>query len=138
MTRLPAIFALCLSLAACGGNDAGTTTTTKLDAVEVQPGTISDALITLDDTDIDGTAVDNRVPADDTAKVETQDEAGASDDAVATDGEPANPDAVPLPAARKALNPTPTKTEYLALTQSHAPVRLHPQPPARVRQPTLD
>lgn len=111
MTRLPAIFALCLSLAACGGNDSGTTTTTKLDAVEVQPGTISDAMITLDDTDIDGTAVDNRVPADDTAKVEKKDEEGASDDAVATDGEPANPDAVPIPAARKALTPTPTKTE---------------------------
>src|SRR3546814_3169264 len=87
MTRLPAIFALCLSLAACGGNDSGTTTTTKLDAVEVQPGTISDAMITLDDTDIDGTAVVNRVPADDTAKVEKKDEEGASDDAVATDGE---------------------------------------------------
>src|SRR3546814_2672195 len=97
MTRLPAIFALCFSLAAWGGNDSGTTTTTKLDAVEVQPGTISDAMITLDDTDIDGTAVDNRVPADDTAKVEKKDEEGASDDAVATDGEPANPDAVPIP-----------------------------------------
>src|SRR3546814_18099955 len=62
MTRLLLASALFLSLAACGGSDSGTKTTTKLDAVEVQPGTISDSMITLDDTDIDGTAVDNRVP----------------------------------------------------------------------------
>src|SRR3546814_19686945 len=90
-------------------------------------------MITLDDTDIDGTAVDNRVPADDTAKVEKKDEEGASDDAVATDGEPANPDAVPIPAARKALTPTPTKTESLALTQSQGLVRLQRPAQARAR-----
>lgn len=32
---------------------------TKLDAVEVEPGTASDAMILLDDSDADGTAVDN-------------------------------------------------------------------------------
>ncbi|MBA4748625.1 MAG: hypothetical protein H2056_07930 [Sphingopyxis sp.] len=45
-------------LAACGTGDE-TKTTTKLDAVEVQPGSASDAMIMLDDADVDGTAVDN-------------------------------------------------------------------------------
>ena len=51
------ILALPFLLAACGsGTD--TKTTTKLDAVEVQPGSASDAMIMLDDSDIDGTSVD--------------------------------------------------------------------------------
>ncbi|MDX2210577.1 MAG: hypothetical protein SFV20_09515 [Sphingopyxis sp.] len=51
------ILALPFLLAGCGsGNDSKTTT--KLDAVEVQPGSASDAMIMLDDSDIDGTSVD--------------------------------------------------------------------------------
>ena len=45
-------------LAACD-NASGPTATTKLDAVEVQPGSVSDAMIMLDDSDIDGTSVDD-------------------------------------------------------------------------------
>ena len=44
---------------------------TKLDAVEVEPGTISDSMIILDDASGDGTAVDNSVPDDGTAKPAT-------------------------------------------------------------------
>lgn len=50
--------ALPLLLAACGVGDEAKTTT-KLDAVDVQPGSASDAMIMLDDADVDGTAVDN-------------------------------------------------------------------------------
>lgn len=49
--------ALPLLLTACSVGDE-TKSTTKLDAVEVQPGSASDAMITLDDADVDGTAVD--------------------------------------------------------------------------------
>lgn len=52
------ILALPLLLAACG-SASDQTTTTKLDAVEVQPGSASDAMIMLDDSDIDGTSVDS-------------------------------------------------------------------------------
>ncbi len=51
------VLALPFLLAACGGG-SDTSTTTKLDAVEVQPGSASDAMIMLDDSDIDGTSVD--------------------------------------------------------------------------------
>src|SRR3546814_17068080 len=106
MTRLLLASALFLSLAACGGSDSGTKTTTKLDAVEVQPGTISDSMITLDDTDIDGTAVDNRVPDD--AKTPKKEDEAAGDEAAETNEEEADPDAVPAPAARKDM---PSNTE---------------------------
>jgi hypothetical protein len=52
------IAAVLILLAGCDMG-SGPTTTTKLDAVEVEPGTISDAMIMLDDSDADGTAVDN-------------------------------------------------------------------------------
>ncbi|MDZ3831410.1 MAG: hypothetical protein U0S50_06290 [Sphingopyxis sp.] len=66
-TLLPV--SLILALAACGGNDSGgNTSTTKLDAVEVEPGTISDSMIILDDASADGTAVDNSVPGDESKK----------------------------------------------------------------------
>jgi hypothetical protein len=57
IARTPLILIFPLLLAACstGGE---TSTTTKLDAVEVQPGTASDAMIMLDDSDVDGTSVD--------------------------------------------------------------------------------
>src|SRR3546814_16816239 len=62
MTRLTLPAALLLTLAACGGSDSTNKTTTKLDAVEVEPGTISASIIVHDDTNIDGTAVDDSVP----------------------------------------------------------------------------
>jgi len=110
MTRALLASALFLSLAACDSNDSGSKTTTKLDAVEVQPGTISDSMITLDDTDIDGTAVDNRVPDDGTAKTAKKEDEDAGDEAADTNGEPADSDAAPAPAARKALPPAPAPT----------------------------
>jgi hypothetical protein len=51
------ILALPFLLAACG-SASDQSTTTKLDAVEVQPGSVSDKMIMLDDSDIDGTSVD--------------------------------------------------------------------------------
>src|SRR3546814_14386827 len=112
MTRLLLASALFLSLAACGGSDSGTKTTTKLDAVEVQPGTISDSMITLDDTDIDGTAVDNRVPDD--AKTPKKEDEAAGHAAAATTEEAADPNAVPAPAAPTAPThpPPPTNTQH--------------------------
>lgn len=67
MTRIAFASLLILALAACGNEPTGKTTT-KLDAVEVQPGTISDSMIILDDADGDGTAVDNSIPNDGSAK----------------------------------------------------------------------
>lgn len=58
MTRFFALVSAALLLAACD-TQSGSTTTTKLDAVEVEPGTASDAMIMLDDSDVDGTSVDN-------------------------------------------------------------------------------
>lgn len=104
MTRIPITATILLALAACGGDPQGQSTT-KLDAVEVQPGTISDSMIILDDAASDGTAVDNSIPG----------EEGKSDAAKSPDGNDAettgddsadaeNPDAVELPAggAKKA------------------------------------
>jgi surface antigen len=55
--RLLPLAAALLALAACD-TASGPATTTKLDKVEVQPGSVSDAMILLDDSDIDGTSVD--------------------------------------------------------------------------------
>jgi ribosomal protein L12E/L44/L45/RPP1/RPP2 len=66
-----------LVLAACDSSDA-TKTTVKMDAVEVQPGTISDDMIILDNSDVDGTAVDNSVPVDPAAKAAAEAKAKAS------------------------------------------------------------
>lgn len=57
MKRTFGLATAALLLAACD-TQSGDTTTTKLDAVTVEPGTASDAMIVLDDSDIDGTAVD--------------------------------------------------------------------------------
>lgn len=106
MIRLTLPAALLLTLAACGGSDSTSKTTTKLDAVEVEPGTISDSMIVLDDTNIDGTAVDNSVPDDDSAKPEKK--TGDADDGDATTdeaSEAANADAVAAPAVKKAVTP---------------------------------
>lgn len=92
-----------LFLAACGDSASNNKTTTKLDAVEVQPGTISDSMIILDDSNSDGTAVDNSIPVDPNAKKEskpdgdaadTRDDEAASDDSDTVTG-PANKTAEP-------------------------------------------
>ena len=49
MTRTLIASLILLSLAACGGGDTASKSTTKLDAVEVQPGSVSDSMIILDD-----------------------------------------------------------------------------------------
>ena len=100
MTRIILSSLLLLSLAGCGNEPSGKTTT-KLDAVEVQPGTVSDSMIILDNAASDGTAIDNSVPEDgtkkDTAKPDT-DAAAESDETTS-----AAPDAVEAPVAAKAV-----------------------------------
>ncbi|MDX8358514.1 MAG: hypothetical protein ACTHNA_03575 [Sphingopyxis terrae] len=103
MTRIILTSLLALSLAACGGSE-GSKTTTKLDAVEVEPGTISDSMIVLDDAASDGTAVDSSVPGSDSKKTDSKaddESADSSSDAAPAD-QSDNPDAVPAPAAKKA------------------------------------
>ncbi|WP_287942496.1 hypothetical protein [Sphingopyxis sp.] len=103
MTRIILTSLLALSLAACGGSE-GSKTTTKLDAVEVEPGTISDSMIVLDDAASDGTAVDSSVPGSDAKKTDSKaddESADSSSDAAPAD-QSDNPDAVPAPAAKKA------------------------------------
>lgn len=97
---------LLLPLAACGGGDSDGSSTAKLDAVEVQPGTISDSMIILDDAAGDGTAIDNSVPDDGAKKEAAKPDEAATDDAdAAPDAADDNPDAVDMPAARKAVTP---------------------------------
>ena len=107
MTRtiLPSL--LILALAACGSEPSGKTTT-KLEAVEVEPGTISDSMIILDDASGDGTAVDNSVPDDGTAKPATKKDEQAADEADAeeTSGEG---EAITVPVGKKADTPAPAK-----------------------------
>ncbi|WP_332818006.1 hypothetical protein [Sphingopyxis sp.] len=104
MTRTFLASLLLLSLAACGGGDPAGKSTTKLDAVEVQPGTISDSMIILDDASVDGTAVDNSVPDDGTKKEAAKaGEESSEDESAEADSEAENPDAVPAPAAKKAV-----------------------------------
>ncbi|MDK2761075.1 MAG: hypothetical protein KYX64_06915 [Sphingopyxis sp.] len=103
---------LLLSLGACGGGEPAGQSTTKLDAVEVQPGTVSDSMIVLDDASVDGTAVDNSVPDDGTKKEAAKADEAKTDDAETTT-EPENPEAVPAPAAKKAVitDPAAKKSE---------------------------
>ena len=99
MTRIILSSLLLLSLAACGNEPSGKSTT-KLDAVEVQPGTVSDSMIILDNAAGDGTAIDNSVPDDGTKKEAAKPTADAA--AESEDAEP-NHDAVEAPVAKKAL-----------------------------------
>lgn len=92
-----------LVLAACGSGDPAGKSTTKLDAVEVQPGSVSDSMIILDDASADGTAVDNSVPDDGTKKETTKSDTDSPDEETAAAEEEENPDAVPAPAAKKAI-----------------------------------
>lgn len=105
MTRIALASLPLLVLAACGGGDPAGKSTTKLDAVEVEPGSVSDAMIVLDNVSADGTAVDNSVPDDGTAKAATKaDDEDADPEATpAADSEDADPDAVPAPAAKRAV-----------------------------------
>lgn len=102
MTRTLLASLSLLALAACGGGDTAGKSTTKLDAVEVQPGSVSDSMIILDDAASDGTAIDNSVPDDGTQK-----DAAKTDDA-ATEADPEtdaddNAEAVDMPAAKTAI-----------------------------------
>jgi hypothetical protein len=104
MTRTLIASLFLLSLGACGGGDTAGKSTTKLDAVEVQPGSVSDSMIILDDAVSDGTAVDNSVPDDGTKKDATKtDEADAAEEPADESAEADNPDAVDMPVARKAI-----------------------------------
>lgn len=103
MTRTLFIALPLLLLAGCNSEPSGKSTA-KLDAVEVQPGTVSDSMIILDNAAGDGTAVDNSVP-DDGSKKDAAKPAGES----TTDGSdaaPTNPDAVEAPATQKAAPAT--------------------------------
>jgi len=103
MTRILLASLPLLVLAACGSGDPAGKSTTKLDAVEVQPGSVSDSMIILDDASADGTAVDNSVPDDGTKKEAAKSDADSSEDETADAEEEENPDAVPAPAAKKAI-----------------------------------
>ena len=86
MTRIILASLPLLALAACGGGDSKGKSTTTLDAVEVQPGSVSDSMIILDNAANDGTAVDNSVPEDETKKdapkaEEASDEVASESDA---------------------------------------------------------
>jgi len=108
MTRTLLASLSLLALAACGGGDTAGKSTTKLDAVEVQPGSVSDSMIILDDTVSDGTAVDNSVPDDGTKKDAAKtDEADTADQAAPESEADDNPDAVDIPVARKAITAEP-------------------------------
>ena len=108
MTRIALASLMILALAACGDEPAGKTTA-KLDAVEVQPGTISDSMIILDDAAGDGTAVDNSVPDDGSAKPveKAEDE---SDDAAADDeASDESAEAVTTAVGKRVETPVPAK-----------------------------
>lgn len=104
MTRTLFVSLALLSLAACGGGDKGGKSTTKLDAVEVQPGSVSDSMIILDDATSDGTAVDNSVPDDGTAKKATEAEDRGEETVPAAEAD-GDPEAVDMPAVKKAATP---------------------------------
>ena len=56
MTRIFLASLPLLALAACGGGDSKGKSTTTLDAVEVQPGSVSDSMIILDNVAGDGSS----------------------------------------------------------------------------------
>lgn len=98
MTRTLFIALPLVLLAGCNSEPSGKSTA-KLDAVEVQPGTVSDSMIILDNAAGDGTAIDNSVPDDGTKK----DAAKPASESTTENAEaaPANPDAVEAPATQK-------------------------------------
>ncbi|OWR00974.1 hypothetical protein [Sphingopyxis witflariensis] len=110
MTRTLISSLFLLSLAACGSGDPAGKSTAKLDAVEVQPGSISDSMIILDNAASDGTAVDNSVPDDGTKKEATKSKDDAADEGEAAD-ETATVDAVAAPAVQKTVTEPAKKGE---------------------------
>jgi hypothetical protein len=93
-----------LALAACGGGDTSGKSTTKLDAVEVQPGSVSDSMIILDDAVSDGTAVDNSIPDDGTKKEAAKtDDAETADEAAPESESDDYPEAVDMPVAKRSI-----------------------------------
>ncbi len=109
MTRTLLASLSLLALAACGGGDTAGKSTTKLDAVEVQPGSVSDSMIILDDAASDGTAVDNSVPDDGTRKDAAKtDETDTADEAAPESEADDNPEAVDMPVAKRAIAPDST------------------------------
>lgn len=104
MTRTLLASLSLLALAACGGGDTADKSTTKLDAVEVQPGSVSDSMIILDNASVDGTAVDNSVPDDGTRKDAAKtDETDTADEAAPESEADDNPEAVDMPVAKRAI-----------------------------------
>ena len=104
MTRTLLASLSLLALAACGGGDTAGKSTTKLDAVEVQPGSISDSMIILDDAASDGTAIDNSIPDDGTKKDAAKtDEADSADAAEPESEDDDNPEAVDMPVGKRAI-----------------------------------
>ena len=104
MTRIFLASLSLLALTACGGGDSTGKSTTKLDAVEVQPGSVSDSMIILDNVASDGTAVDNSVP-DDGAKKDAPkaEDASEDDEAASESAADEDPEAVDMPVAKKAI-----------------------------------
>lgn len=86
MTRTLIIPSLCLFLAACGGSEAEKSTTTQLDTVEVEPGSISDSMIILDNVAEDGTPAEPSEGAEG-ADSEDKGDAAAEADAAAESSE---------------------------------------------------
>lgn len=104
MTRTLLASLSLLALAACGGGDTAGKSTTKLDAVEVQPGSVSDSMIILDDAASDGTAVDNSIPDDGTKKdTANTDDAETPDEAEPESENDDNPEAVDMPIAKRSI-----------------------------------
>ena len=102
MTRIFLASLPLLALAACGGGDSKGKSTTTLDAIEVQPGSVSDSMIILDNVAGDGTAVDNSIPEDETKKDAPKAEE-ASDEVASESDADDDPEAVDMPVAKKAL-----------------------------------
>ena len=103
MTRTILIALPLFLLAACNSQPAGNTATT-MGSVEVEPGTISDSMIILDDAAGDGTAVDNSVP-DDGPKKEASKPVGETADEEDTDGASDNSEAVEAPGGQRTAAP---------------------------------
>src|SRR3546814_18687715 len=107
MTRIFLAALPLLALAACGGGDSKGKSTTTLDAVEVQPGSVSDAMIILDTVASEGTAVDNSIPDDGTKKdAPTAEDAREADQDTTASAADEAPHADEVPAAKQAIPPT--------------------------------
>lgn len=104
MSRKILMISALLLTTACSKEPADSSTA-RLDAVEVESGTISDAMITLDQAASDGTAIDNSVPADPGKKEETP--PADSEDAAVTAESAATDDTVVVPPISSTAAPTP-------------------------------